>query len=413
MVRRSSTGLAGKLGDKGRKAVDSHKGDDTRFASGGDLPAGIEGGVAQLVDCKFDTYKKGDNEGEYYFYCAGVVKSPAEHDGVNLIGLRTSIMEPVCETPTRTRQGIEEHVDWILNEFRKLNIDTSELAVDDLEDVAAALKEARPHFRFRTWKGEKSTSGPFAGREPMVQHQWNGACDFTDDSPVDSVVDETDGVADPPSNSTAPDTEKYTPSSQSEIGYPTTEDSAPGHDQAKLKALADRAEAEDEAAQSELTDLAADAGLATEAAEADSWQAVADMLVQGNGDSVSFTDLGIAVDEVNDPDETSLDKLIAEAETRGLNHDDYSSWENLGTALDGLPDDQPDSQPDGVFSHPHSADSDWAPEVGEVYLYKPPRSKKPVECEVTVVNSADEVVTLKSLDDGKSFTKVKWDSLSS
>ena len=150
------SGLVGKLGAKLSKAVEAHKGDETKFSGGGgDLPGGIENGIAQLVLCKFGVYEKGEFEGEYYWMAQGVVVSPKKHAGIVIEGLRTSIgPEAICDTPNKARKTTEEHVAWVLNEMRKLGVDTSELSGDDLESTAEALQELGPHFRFRTWQGQ-------------------------------------------------------------------------------------------------------------------------------------------------------------------------------------------------------------------------------------------------------------------
>jgi len=101
----SKSPLMAKLGNKLAESFDKHKDDETRYGGGSDLPKGIEGGIAQLVDCKFDTYKTGDNKGEFFFYAAGIVKAPKEVGGVPIVGLRTQIgPEPLCDTPDRSRK---------------------------------------------------------------------------------------------------------------------------------------------------------------------------------------------------------------------------------------------------------------------------------------------------------------------
>ncbi len=178
--RPNQGGLLGKLGNQLKTAHEQHKNDETTYSGFGELPAGIENGIAQLVDCKFTQIAEGkENAGQYMFYAAGVVVVPDEVEGIPVKGLRTQISEVLFETPSRTRKTIAEHYAWILNEIRKLGVDTSQIGVDDIETTVAALKEAAPYFRFRTWKGEKTTEGPYAGREPRVQNQWAGACDYT------------------------------------------------------------------------------------------------------------------------------------------------------------------------------------------------------------------------------------------
>jgi hypothetical protein len=182
----TKSGLAGKLGAKLKQAVDKHKKDETKISGGGDLPAGIIG-IAQLVDCRFGQYKEGANKGEYFFYAAGVVRTPAMFEGMPIKGMRTQIgPEPMCDTPTKSRKTLEDHTAWVLNEMRKLGAETASVDGDELEGLAAALKEAKPTFKFRTWKGQKTKQYP----DPRVQHSWEGAADFTPDE-GEVVEDET------------------------------------------------------------------------------------------------------------------------------------------------------------------------------------------------------------------------------
>ena len=51
------------------------------------------------------------------------------------------------------------------------------------------------------------------------------------------------------------------------------------------------------------------------------------------------------------------------------------------------------------------------PEKEDVWLYKASPRGKPKECEVTSVNKRAKTVSLKRLDDGKTFSKVSWDKL--
>lgn len=254
--RKARSGLAARLGEAGRKAVENHKNDDTRLTGGGDLPAGIENGVAQLVQCYFKQYEKGDNVGKDFFYAAGIVKLPTEHEGVPVEGQRTWKREPLYATPTFTRKTVEDHLDWVLNQLRLLGVDTTEVGVGDLEDVVAALEQEQPHFRFRTWKGAKQTEGPFAGREPRVQHDWRGACEYEGDA-VEDVVDKTEDES-------------------------AEDDSEPKDDGLDYEALGEQADAGDEAAQETLTRDAEEAGLDPD--EYPTWVELATALDEGDSD---------------------------------------------------------------------------------------------------------------------------------
>jgi len=248
----AKSGLAAKLGQRGAKAVETHREDETTYSSAGELPAGIEGGIAQLVECKFDVYKKGDNQGEYFFYAAGVVTQPAEVGGIPVEGLRTSIMEPMCETPSRTRRTVDDHVAWVLNALRRLGADTSEASLDDLEALAEGVKDVAPYFRFRTWKGQKQTTGAYARREPTTQHEWGKV--------VENYSPEEGGGVDDQSGE-KPDNGEETDEAED------------------LMTLGEAADAGDEDAQARLTELAEMASI--DPNDYAMWAEVADLLAGG------------------------------------------------------------------------------------------------------------------------------------
>ena len=193
----ANSGLIAKLGDKLRKAHENHKADDVKYDANGGLPAGIENGIAQLKTCKFGQYEKGDNKGEFYLMMTGIIVEPKAHEGVPVQGLRTSIMEPMCDTPTRSRKSVDDHVAFVYNEFKKLGADTADADPDNLEELAAAVQEAAPYFRFRTWKGSVATSGQYAGKESRTQEVWNGIVIGYEQEVSGEVEDETEEAAKP------------------------------------------------------------------------------------------------------------------------------------------------------------------------------------------------------------------------
>jgi len=265
--KQTTTGLAGKLGDKGRKAVKSHAKDEVKLSAGGDLPGGIEGGIAQIVECKFDVFKKGDNVGEYFFLAAGTVVEPASHNGIPLVGLRTQIgPEPVCDTPQSKgkKQTLEDHIEWILNELRKLGVDTNGVGIESLEDVVAVVKEEAPFFRFRTWQGEATKEYP----NPRVNHDWRGAIPDYEGADVEDVVDD---------NSAAEEEEEVEEEADEveveEVEAEEVEESV------ALDELGELADADDEEAQEQLTTLAEEAGV--DPSKVDTWGEVAAMLSEG------------------------------------------------------------------------------------------------------------------------------------
>lgn len=262
-VQNKKSSLAAKLGAKGKAAIDKHREDDTDYGVGAQLPEGIEGGIAQLVDCKFDVYEKGNDVGQYYFYAAGTIVEPIEHGGIHVQGLRTSIMEPMCDTPTRSRKTTDEHIAWVLNEMRKLGIETKEVGLEDMEGIAEMLKEAKPFFRFRTWKGEPAKTGAFAGKPARVQHNWLGLYNYVPDGTEPTDTDD---------------------------GSAATDEEAPADDTAAegevdIDALVEAATNDDAEAQEQLTTIATEAGVSAEDIEnSESWEAVKEMIEAAGGD---------------------------------------------------------------------------------------------------------------------------------
>lgn len=346
------SGLLKKLGNAGKQGFDENKDKPPEYGSGGDLPDGINGGIAKLVDCKFDQYKQGNNVGKLFFYAAGVVVQPKEHNGIRIEGLRTSIMEPLFDDPKKAtgRKTVQEHMGWILNELKKLGVDTSGMSYDSLESTVEALKEAAPYFRFRTWKGQKATTGQYAGQEPRVQHTWSGAIpDYTEDedSQVNAVDDQVEETPEEPEADETP-----------------AEDT-PDFDEADLTSLAKKADNKKDKgageAQKRLTEMAESQGWTEdEISGADNWTAVAQMIRDGK------------------PEESS---------------DDESS------------ESEEESEEQG------EEEAQEFPYVGAICAYKPkdPKTKKPgksVQCEITSIDKKTKTANLKNLDTEKPYMMV-------
>ena len=377
VMQRGKSAFAAKLGGKLANAFEAHKNDETEFSIGGELPP-LENGIAQLVECKFDRVKEGkDNAGEYYFYAAGVVVSPTEvKDFGKVEGLRTSIVEPLYDTPQRqSRKTVDEHIAWMMNELRKLGIDTSSMSHDDLEPTVAALKEAKPYFRFRTWKGQPSAQYP----EPRVNHVWGGITDWTPPEDSSGVDDQTGEVQEevPPSKTNKPTTATKPPATAkpaattSKPPVTKTTKATPGAytDDGDLESLVERANGQDEAAQGELAQLAEKAGWTEEqVGDASSWEEVREMIESGGPPTG------------DDGGETTEDEP---------------------------PQTEEEPEPEAAV-----------PEKGDVYHFTPidAKTRKPGKktfvCEVTNVDSKKKTVQLKNLDDAKTVYKdVSWDAL--
>ncbi len=268
-AQKTTSKLSSKLGAQLKSAHEKHKDDDTEFSQFGELPDGIEHGIAQLVDCKFDVVKEGkQNAGQFYFYAAGVVVKPKIHEGNPIEGLRTSITEPLYPTPTRSRKTLDEHLGWIYNELRKLGVDTKTVNPDNLEQTVEALKQSAPYFKFRTWKGDKATEGQYKDQEPRVQHNWNGWCEFTDTEGSDPA---TSGVTEPAS---------------------TAAPVAPAEPEPEmtLEELAAAADGGNEVAQVKLSKMATDAGVPDEDKDAaPNWTVVSELIAAATPDEGTTT----------------------------------------------------------------------------------------------------------------------------
>lgn len=391
---KSKSGLSGRLGGKLHEAVSTHREDETTYGGGGGLPGGIENGIAQVVECKFGIYEKGDYKGEYFFYAAATVLQPKSHkvgdDNVPVFGLRTQIgPEPICDTPGKTRQTLDEHIAWVLNEYRKLGVDTTQLGADDIEPTAEAIKLAGQFTRFRTstipnqvfkedkgkwWvandDGSGKPKGPYKGLADAkkanpyakeakeagaarVYQQWIGAVPDFQPELADGVVDEG-GKTEAETSAASNGQEQWNKdAAAAEAGADDD-----------MEALVAAANSDDSDAMERLKELALAAGKTEEEVKgADSWDEVAGWIAEGGSEAPSGEEAGPAT-----------------------------------------------------------------PEKGSIWFYRPitvdPKSKKPVkakkasEHEVLSVDAKAETVTLKNSENGKTVIGgnkkplvVKWSEL--
>jgi hypothetical protein len=192
MPRQSSkvSGIFSRYGSKAVEAFNKHKADETEYGNFGDLPPGIDGGIAQLVDCRVLEIKEGkQNAGELMFFARGVVVEPEQVEDprtglvVRIKNRNTTLSEPLFHTPGRARETFEDHMAYVLNQLRKLGLSTEDIAATDEEFNAqlATLKESAPFFRFGTWMGPKNDQYP----NPRVNHRWEGTQGLEDYTPPD------------------------------------------------------------------------------------------------------------------------------------------------------------------------------------------------------------------------------------
>lgn len=311
-----------------------------------DLPPGIQGGVATLVDAKLGVYQSGDNEGEQFMYLAGVVVEPVEHTynpkifingkietqeaiTVKVRGQRTSLMIPWCDT-TNSRGKItsaDEHVEDSLNRLRQLGADTSEIqeqtANEDLEAIFKALVEVAPVFKFGTRSSNPNAQYP----TPMTWESWYGS-EGLEDYEVpdgDEVVDETE------------DDDKLEEDEEPE----ENDEDREGEDIA-LKSLGKLADIEEK-----------------------------------KGD---------------DNKQEARNRLTEMCEDLEIDPDEFDSWSDVVTAIEDAGEEE-DTEEENI------------PQTEEVWQYKPPKKRKFVDVQVISMSSKRKTVNLKNLEDGKTLYK--------
>lgn len=372
-AKTSKSSLFAKYGAKFNSAVKDHADDPTDYGSQG-LPPGITNGIAQLTECKFDEYKSGQNEGEVYFRCEGVVIEPHSITDVNdpekeieVRGRKTSIMIPCCQTETQkgkiTTQ--EENIARVLNALRMLGGEDFTAGIEsaeDLEGLAETLREAKPYFKFST-----SVRKPMkAGDAPGVWENWYGAKGLEEYTPPD--VDEVEEEKPEPSTKTTKPqmNGKKAETPPARMANPTKGKKAkepeptPDVEDADVNALAEAGDSGDADAANTLREMALAAGVSESDVDgADNWAEVAALIMSLNEGA-----------EVNAPE---------------------------GAAEQG-------------------AAEEYTPSKGDITLYTvvdpKKKTKKKVECEVVEVFPKNKTAKLKNLDNPKvTYEKVAWDKL--
>lgn len=184
--KQQKSGLAAKYGAGFNDIVAETGAETTLPGQGFGLPPGIKDGRAHLIECKFDKYKSGDYEGEYYFRAAGVVQEPEfveVQDGektrtVKVGGRQTSIMIPCCQTKNMAGKVTtqRENMSRVMANIRGLGGDTNGITADELEALAETLKatslnpETPIFFAFSTSVRKAQTKGQPDG----VWENWHG-----------------------------------------------------------------------------------------------------------------------------------------------------------------------------------------------------------------------------------------------
>ena len=89
-AKQAVTGLAQMVGKEGLEAHEKTK--DLKPDVGGDLPGGIEGGIAKIKVLRIGKFEKGDNIGKPFFMMQAVVVSPVEFNGEKIGSVRHFVL---------------------------------------------------------------------------------------------------------------------------------------------------------------------------------------------------------------------------------------------------------------------------------------------------------------------------------
>jgi len=357
------------------QAHEEHKGDETRVGSGGDLPAGIEQGIARLVSAKIGVYQSGPNEGEPFFMAAGTVLDPEtvtvvdpktkKSRVIHIRGLRTTVgPEPICDTQTQAGKAISlaDHWDRILNWLRLLGIDTKKVEPTDViteesegvfgtGPLLEALAEAGPTFRFRTWSGKPTEQYP----DPKVNHEWRGVCEWDGDATEGAVEDGTEEQ--PQWESDAAEEKEPEPLPKKSTKPEVEED-------------------EEEAAEEE----------------------------------IDFAALGKLADAKKKGSQEATQALAGHAKLLGIDHESFETWVEVAQAIiDHEEPEEEEAEEEVEEEAEEEAEEEWVPQEGEIVYYIPPGKKESISCEVVKVE--DDKASIRR-SDTKKLVKVPLEKLS-
>jgi hypothetical protein len=439
------SGIFSRYGSKAVEAFNRHKGDETEYGNFGELPPGIDGGVAQLVDCRVLEIKEGkQNAGELMFFARGVVVEPEEAEDprtglvVRTKNRSTTLSEPLFHTPGRARETFEQHMQHVLNQLRRLGLSTEDIAATDEEFNAqlATLKESAPFFRFRTWQGPKSEQYP----NPRVNHTWEGTQGLEDYTPPDEgspVEDDATGLASP-----SEQLKGNGSATRSQVG-PSKTPSNPSGGPSVAPSTPTRPSPQREAPNSSTSLLGGKpvpsarpaARPATPPAGRPSGKPAAQPVASPAAESTDeFGDLDSLAEKADAEDKESQKSLEAMATQAGVPKEAVKkarSWADVAAliaAAGQLGDEEEEEEGTEVEdeeevtegteeaslddSDDNEEEDQWdGPAVGDMYSYRV--GKRLADVEVLEVNAARQTVTVKNYSEpkGPPIKGVKWDQL--
>jgi hypothetical protein len=382
MAAKGKSLLAQKLGSKLQKVMEAHKDDEIENVNYGDLPPGVIG-VAKLVDVHIGEYKQGDNKDQLFFYAGAVVVAPKMHAGIPVAGMRTSLTEPLCDTPKGgARKTLDEHWKWIRNELGKIAGKEwlSDLDETNLEDKIAELvdPDADPIFiKFSTSSGKPNPKFP----NPRTFHNWNGVAEGYDPEEVDGV-EEDDDDSEPE--------ETVQVATKPTRGNGKAPTAVAGKTPSRKTPPPPPPEPEDDDEEDDTEDESGDGGEEVEDIDA----------------------LATAADDEDDED--AKEKLTALALKAGIAKKKVDKADSWATVASWLPKSEPkeDESEDEEDSEAEDEETEQTYSKGDVVFFTPKGKKAKVECEVIKVDEAAKTAVLSELANPTSKHKnVPWDAL--
>lgn len=429
------------MGNELAKSWSNHANDQTEITGNFSDPPPFEDGVAKLKKVTLAKYKPDvkseDLRGKWYFMAEAIIVTPkkAKDPDTNelrpVAGKATKIGPiPLCNTPSRAKdKTFDDHIRNIMNEIRKLGIPTQGSSHDKLPAFVAALnKRANDpknplYIKCRAWKGAKATEGPYAGKEPMLQHVWMGlALDFNPNVDLAAGVDDetaATGVGTMPSRNGAGKPPQGKPPVATATAAPEEEPAEPFNEFAD-GTVGDAAADEDLDALAEVANgqLADDVVTAT-----------AEQLAAGTRVKQVAEQWGVTTDECDAADDfTAIVALIREKQ-EAQGGQEAAAGEAGGDDVAAEPDDadadadaEPEPEPEPEPAKPAPAKpAAFVPKVGDTGKVKVKGTDgkvKTVPVNCTKVNRKEKTAELENLDDKRkkwtgdkamAWDKVKWD----
>jgi hypothetical protein len=183
----SPSEIIARLGQDSALAWEQHRKDEYVPTGGGDLPAGING-IARLSKAYLGLTAADAQRyaNEPYFYGQGVIVQPDEfvdkrgtrhHVG----GQHTSVTIVLCDQPPDSQSKYKtraSRVVQMMQLLKGLGADTSGVTLSQLPQLLRLLVGRKPYFQFRTWQGKMATEGRYANVEPRVNHTWGIRVEF-------------------------------------------------------------------------------------------------------------------------------------------------------------------------------------------------------------------------------------------